>query len=370
MAAEVEVAAVVDALELLPAEGEAVLHVDGLLGVVRQLVGGVLAEAQPRGRDAVALVPRAPCRQPLLEGRRGRLAGGHEVLHLHLLELAHPEDEVARADLVAEGLADLGDAEGHLPAAGLLHGLEVDVRALRRLGAQVDDGGLVLDRAHVRLEHEVEAARRRERPRVHGADEAESRHDALVAELAGGECLSARQLVEPEAAMAGAALHERIGEGADVPGGDPHLGVHEDARVEAHDVVALLDHGPPPGALDVVLELDAERAVVPDRVDAAVDLRGREDEAAALGQRDDGVEVGDGGAGVGRLGVGARRRRARRTGVGSWTGSPGAPAMAVPVDWSALSQNRAMARPQPEVPRRTSSTKASERASRSRMKRM
>ena len=47
VAAQVEVAAVVDALELLPAEREAVLDVDGLLGVVRQLVGGVLAEAQP-----------------------------------------------------------------------------------------------------------------------------------------------------------------------------------------------------------------------------------------------------------------------------------------------------------------------------------
>ena len=49
MARQVEVAAVVDALELLPAEREAVLDVDRLLGVVRQLVGGVLAEAQALG---------------------------------------------------------------------------------------------------------------------------------------------------------------------------------------------------------------------------------------------------------------------------------------------------------------------------------
>ena len=46
---EVEVAAVVDALELLPAERKAVLDVDGLLGVVGQFVGRVLAEAQPGG---------------------------------------------------------------------------------------------------------------------------------------------------------------------------------------------------------------------------------------------------------------------------------------------------------------------------------
>ena len=47
---EVEVAAVVDALELLPAEGEAVLDVDGLLGVVGQLVGGC---SRKRSRSGV-----------------------------------------------------------------------------------------------------------------------------------------------------------------------------------------------------------------------------------------------------------------------------------------------------------------------------
>ena len=42
----------------------------------------------------------------------------------------------------------------------LLDVLEVDVRALGRLRAEVDDRGVFLDRAHERLEHEVEAARR------------------------------------------------------------------------------------------------------------------------------------------------------------------------------------------------------------------
>ena len=160
VARQVEVAAVVDALELLPAEREAVFDVDRLLGVVGELVGGVLAQAQPLGRDAVPLVPGAALRQPHLERLGGRLLRADEVLHLHLLELAHPEDEVARADLVAERLADLGDPERQLLARRLQDVLEVDVRALGRLGAQVDDGGVVLDRAHERLEHEVEAARR------------------------------------------------------------------------------------------------------------------------------------------------------------------------------------------------------------------
>ena len=40
------------------------------------------------------------------------LAGAYEKLHLHLLELAHTEDELSCHDLIAEGLADLRDTEG------------------------------------------------------------------------------------------------------------------------------------------------------------------------------------------------------------------------------------------------------------------
>ena len=115
VARQVEVAAVVDALELLPAEREAVFDVDRLLRVVGQLVGRVLAQPQPRRGHAVPLVPGPPLRQPRLE-RGGGLVRADEVLHLHLLELAHPEDEVAGADLVAERLADLGDPERQLLA--------------------------------------------------------------------------------------------------------------------------------------------------------------------------------------------------------------------------------------------------------------
>ena len=113
-------------------------------------------------------------------------------------------------------------------------------------------------------------------------------------EVGGAEVLGAGQLVEAVAAVARGALDQRVAERADVTGRHPHLGVHQDPGVEAHDVVAVLDHRPPPGALHVVLQLDAEGPVVPHGVDAAVDLGRREDEAAALGQRDDRVEGGDG----------------------------------------------------------------------------
>ena len=169
----------------------------------------------------------------------------------------------------------------------LLDVLEVDVRALGRLGPQVDDRGVLLDRAHERLEHQVEAARRRERAAVDGALEAEplddrgSRRSVAVRFSAPGS--SSRR----KRRWSVCALDERVAERPDVAGRDPHLGVHEDPGVEADDVVALLDHRPPPGALDVVLQLDPERPVVPDGVDAAVDLAssGRRSRAAWRARR-------------------------------------------------------------------------------------
>ena len=59
------------------------------------------------------------------------------------------------------------------------------------------------------------------------------------------------------------------------------------ARVQGDDVVALVDHRPPPRVLDVVLEQDAVVPVVVGVAEAAVDLRRGEDEAAALAQRHD-----------------------------------------------------------------------------------
>src|SRR5690606_30805334 len=108
MPGQVEVRAVVDPLELLPAERELVLDVVRALGVMRQLVRLVLVEPQPLTPDPQRRHPLHPPLTPVLEPLlvRARL---HEELHLHLLELARPEDEVARRDLVAERLADLRD---------------------------------------------------------------------------------------------------------------------------------------------------------------------------------------------------------------------------------------------------------------------
>ena len=110
------------------------------------------------------------------------------------------------------------------------------------------------------------------------------------------------QVVGPESLVTGQALGQRIAEHPDVAGGHPHRAGQDDRGVEADDVVAPGDHRPPPLLLDVLLQLDAERAVVPGRPGPAVDLTGGEDEPAPLAQADHLFEtVGVGSAGRGHV---------------------------------------------------------------------
>jgi len=310
--------------------------------VERQLGLRVLVQREVRLGQADAQEPLAAPLEPLLVAGEPVRVGMDEVLHFHLLELARAEDEVPRRDLVAERLPDLRDAERQLHAAGVDHVAEVDEHALRRLGPQVGDRRRVAHRADVRLEHHVERpglgeaarfARRGGRDkrdllgfslgeiaRLHGR---ERTLDGLLAlERLGGLLEGLRralaferadvthraavdddgreeQLVGAEALLAHLAVHQRVGEAGDVTRGLPHLRVHDDGRLEPHDVFAAPHHVVPPAVADVPLQLHAQRAVVEEAVEPAVDLRRLEDEAAALRERDDGVHGHGGGCGIG-----------------------------------------------------------------------
>src|SRR5687768_2725798 len=63
--------------------------------------------------------------------------------------------------------------------------------------------------------------------------------------------------------------------------------MHDDRGIDADDIFAFLRHSAPPGLLEVAFEFDAERAVIPKTIDAAVDFRGLENEPASLAERDD-----------------------------------------------------------------------------------
>ena len=245
MPREVEVAAVVHALDLLEAERAAEVELDVERGarVVRELLLRVLVEQQPLRVEAERLVPLHALLLPVLEPVHVR-ARLDEELHLHLLELARAEDEVPGRDLVAERLADLRDAERHLLARRLLDVEEVHVDALRRLRAQVDDRRAVLDRPHERLEHEVELPRLGQRA-LHAAR----------GTLRVGRARRALDLriVGAKALLAVAAVDERIGEAGDVAARLPHPRMHQDRRVEPLDVVARADHRVPPAILEFFL---------------------------------------------------------------------------------------------------------------------
>ena len=240
----------------------------------------------------MAVVP--PVGEPLQIGVR--LA---EELQLHLLELAGAEGEVARGDLVAEGLADLAHAEGQLAAGGADDVIEVDEDALGGLRAEVHGVLRVLGDTLEGLEHQVELADVGEIVLAAGGA-----GDVVILDKGGhlglgesvdgffkGDALllaeALDELVGAEALLALLAVHQGVGEAAQMAGGHPGLGIHQDGGVEADVVGVLLDEFLPPGALDVVLELHAQGAVVPGVGQAAVDLGAGENEAAALAQRND-----------------------------------------------------------------------------------
>src|SRR5207302_5773580 len=97
------------------------------------------------------------------------------------------------------------------------------------------------------------------------------------------------ELVGAEAKLAGAAVDERVGKAGDVTGRLPHARVEDDRGVESHDVVSFLHHRSEPERADVVLREDAVVAVVVRRAEPAIDLGGREQEAAPAAEGDDRV---------------------------------------------------------------------------------
>ena len=102
--------------------------------------------------------------------------------------------------------------------------------------------------------------------------------------------LLADELVGAMTGLAALAVQQGIGEAGHMAGGHPGLGVHDDGGIQAHVGGAFLHEFLHPGPLHVVLELHAQRAVVPAVGQAAVDLAARVYKAAVLAQVDDGFK--------------------------------------------------------------------------------
>ena len=281
MLRKVVIGAVRHAPELAPAEREQILKVGRCLGVEAKLVRIMVAQSEIVARHAEIIEELLAVILPVFEPFEVG-AGFAEKLQLHLLKLADTEDKVAGRDLVAERLADLTDAEGELLARGARNVLEVDEDPLRRLGAEIQLGGGILSDTLIGLEHQIELADVGEVLRTAGRA-----CDPVVRDVLGHflVCPAGRidvemvlcrvildQLIGAMTRFARLAAHQRVGKAADVTGSNPDLGVHDDRAVKTDIVLAVLHKALPPCALDVVLELNAERTVIPRVCKTAVDL--------------------------------------------------------------------------------------------------
>jgi len=94
-------------------------------------------------------------------------------------------------------------------------------------------------------------------------------------------------VVGAESLLGEQAVAHRIAEGIHVAARLPDRGVHDDGGVETDHVLTLTGHGTPPSVAEVALELGPERAVIPEAIDAPVNLGTLKNEAASLAERND-----------------------------------------------------------------------------------
>ncbi len=106
-----------DAFQLFETKRELELDVGGGVRVVRQFL--VIVETVVLRRNAQIRMPLQTRLFPVVEPFE-LLSWFHEELHLHLLELAHTEDELAGHNLVAERLADLRNTKRQFHSACLV----------------------------------------------------------------------------------------------------------------------------------------------------------------------------------------------------------------------------------------------------------
>ncbi len=145
VAREIVIRTVRDAFQLADAEGEFVLQVVRLLGVKGALAIRDVDHVDLVARDADVFVEFQALLEPVIRQREAVL-GAAEILDLHLLKLTRAEDVVARIDLIAKRLADLRDAKGQLLARGVEHVAELHEHRLRRLGAEIHEIVVALQR--------------------------------------------------------------------------------------------------------------------------------------------------------------------------------------------------------------------------------
>ena len=263
---QIVVGAVCNAPEFAPAEREHKLEVGGSLRVEAKLLRAVVAQTdilllQTEGEQEVLAVA-SPVLEPLKVG-----AGLAEELKLHLLELAHAENELTGGYLVTEGLTYLSNAERNLFAACALDISKVNENTLSSLRAEVNLILAVFGNALEGLEHQVELTDIGKvcGTAVRALDTVlpDVSHHLLVGPAVCVAAVVFNELICAVTGLAVLAVHQRVGEAAHVAGCHPDFRVHEDCGIQRHVVATLLHELAFPRVFYVVLEKAAQRAVVP-----------------------------------------------------------------------------------------------------------
>ncbi len=290
---KVVVGTVSNAPELAPTEGEEELEVGGCLGVEAKLLGIVVAQTnvfflKTDGKKPIT-AEGSPIVEPLEVG-----TGFAEELKLHLLKLSYTEDEVTGSDLVTEGLTDLCDTEGKLLSCGSLNVYKVCEYTLSGLGTEINGVLCVLGNALEGLEHEIELSYISEVVlSTGGAGNIVVLNkilhfllrkcvDGLRKNVTGLAAPVLDELIGTETLLTFLTVHKRIGKSCKVTRCNPGLRVHKDSSVKTYVILVFLNELFPPSTLDVVFELNSERAVVPGVCKTAVNFGACEYVASAL----------------------------------------------------------------------------------------
>ena len=100
----------------------------------------------------------------------------------------------------------------------------------------------------------------------------------------------ADQLIGTVTCLAGLAVQQGIAEACHVTGGDPGLGIHDDGCIQTHIIGAFLHKLLHPCLFDIILELDAQRTVIPAVCQTAVHLTAGIHKAAVFAEIDDHIK--------------------------------------------------------------------------------
>ena len=176
---------------------------------------------------------------------------------------------------------------------------KIDEDALAGFRAQVYDGRVALDGTEIRFEHQIEFA--------HGGIAVLAAYGAIHSVFVDKRfhlfvrhrihrlfrlyvVRSAKifdELIRTKTRFALGAVDHRIGKMRDVSARFPRRMMHKDRRVEADDIVVELRHLFPPRVLNIALEFDAERPVIPRARLPAVNFTRLIYKTAPLAQTDD-----------------------------------------------------------------------------------